>query len=188
MKSLIWKEWRENIKWTPLPALLILGPIGIFGLAPLMDEVFLIFVGLVAIVFGAALGFVQLFFESSGDKRSLLLHRPLSSSQIFLAKSIVGVGLYLLAMGIPFACILRLAATPGNMPQPFEWPMVLPWTADILTGLVFYFAGMLTARLKNHLMHISIQTWWGAPRSQQSVAGGHIRRGCDIAAARPGQA
>src|SRR6516165_7133173 len=146
MKSLIWKEWRENLKWVPLPTLVIIGPIFLFGLPPLMDAGFSFFVGLVMVVFGAALGFVQLFFESSGDKRSLLLHRPLSSSQIFLAKSIVGVGLYLLAMGIPFACILRLAATPGYMPQPFEWPMVLPWTADILTGLVFYFAGMLTAQ------------------------------------------
>jgi hypothetical protein len=40
MKSLIWKEWRENVKWTPLPTL-ILGPLLLFGLPPLMDEVLL---------------------------------------------------------------------------------------------------------------------------------------------------
>jgi hypothetical protein len=146
MKSLIWKEWRENVKWTALPALLILGPIGLLGLLPLMDEAFLVFAGLVSSVYGAALGFVQVYFESSGDKRSLLLHRPLSSSRIFLGKVIVGVGLYLLGVGIPFACVLRLAATPEHIPQPFEWPMVLPWLADALTGLVFYFAGMLAAQ------------------------------------------
>jgi hypothetical protein len=146
MKSLIWKEWRENCKWTPLPTLLILGPIGVFGLPPLMDEAFLLFVCLVAIVFGAGLGFVQFFFESSGDKRSLLLHRPLSSSRIFFGKSMVGVGLYLVGMGIPITCIVRLAATPGHIPQPFEWPMVLPLVTDALTGLVFYFAGVLTAQ------------------------------------------
>jgi hypothetical protein len=146
MKSLIWKEWHENIKWTPLPTALILGPIGVLGLPPLMNEVFLVFMGLVAIVFGAALGFVQMIFESSGDKRSLLLHRPLTSARIFMAKSIVGLTLYLFAMGIPFACIVCLAATPGHIPQPFEWPMAFPLTADLLTGIVFYFAGMLTAQ------------------------------------------
>ncbi len=26
MKSLIWKEWRENLKWAALPGVLILGP------------------------------------------------------------------------------------------------------------------------------------------------------------------
>src|SRR5262249_11167644 len=80
------------------------------------------------------------------DKRSLLMHRPLSSTRIFLGKLLVGVSLYLLAMAIPFACTVRLAATPGHTPQPFGWPMVLPWVADIATGLVFYFAGMLTAQ------------------------------------------
>jgi hypothetical protein len=145
MRSLLWKEWRENFKWVPLPALLILGPIGLFGMPPIMDEVFLIFVALVAAGFGATLGFVQIFFESSGDKRALLLHRPLGRTQIFLGKSIVGVCLYLLALSLPFACVMRLAATPGHVPQPFDWPMVLPWLADALTGLVFYFAGMLAA-------------------------------------------
>jgi hypothetical protein len=146
MKSLLWKEWRENLKWVPLPALVILAPIGLFGLPPLMNEAFLFFVGLAAAVFGAALGFVQVYFESSGDKRSLLLHRPMSSSRIFLGKTIVGVALYLLAVGIPLACAVRLAATPEHTPQPFVWPMILPWVADALLGLVFYFAGMLMAQ------------------------------------------
>src|SRR5262249_45265862 len=119
MKSLLWKEWRENIKWIPLPALLILGPTAVFGLMPIMNEGWLLFVGLVAIVFGAALGFMQVFSEASGDKRSLLLHRPLSSSRIFLAKALVGIALYLVAVGVPFACTVWLAATPGHIPQPF---------------------------------------------------------------------
>src|SRR5215472_14376012 len=146
MRSLLWKEWRENVKWVPLPTLVILGPTALFGAYELVDVGALFYVGLVAAVFGAALGFVQVFFESSGDKRSLLLHRPLTRSQIFLAKAIVGVGLYLLALGIPFAWSVALAATPGHLYQPFHWPMSLPWLADMLAGLVYYFAGMLTAQ------------------------------------------
>jgi hypothetical protein len=146
MKALIWKECRENLKWAGLPALLILGPMGFFGVPELMDLGYLFYVSLVAALFAAVLGFLQVFSESRGDKRALLLHRPMSRSQIFLGKAITGVGLYLMALGAPFACAVGLAATPGHIAQPFRWPMVLPWLADILTGLVYYFAGMLAAQ------------------------------------------
>src|SRR5262249_4731375 len=122
MKKLIWKEFHENVKWVALPALVIFSITALFGMLPLMDEGFLFFVTLVAAVFGAALGFLQIFFESSGDKRSLLLHRPLSRSRIFLGKTIAGVGLYLVAIGIPFAIAVGLAATSGHTSQPFSWP------------------------------------------------------------------
>jgi len=146
MRSLIWKEWLENLKWVALPALLILGPMALFGPAPIMDYGFLFFVSLFAALFGALLGFLQLYPESQGDKRSLLLHRPLSRSHIFFGKVIAGVGLYLLALGLPLACEVGLAAAPGFISQPFSWRMVLPWLADSLTGFVYYFAGMLMAQ------------------------------------------
>jgi hypothetical protein len=146
MKPLIWKEFHENLKWAVLPALLILGPLAMFGAFPLMERALLFYVALVAAVFGAALGFLQVFFEAHGDKRSLLLHRPVSPSRIFLGKAVAGVGLYLLALGVPFACAVGLAATPGHLAEPFRWPMALPWLADVLTGLVYYFAGMLAAQ------------------------------------------
>jgi hypothetical protein len=104
------------------------------------------FLGLIAAVFGAALGFVQIYFEGHGDKRSLLLHRPLSPSRIFLAKVLAGFSLYLLALGLPFLCLEEWMATPGKMPAPFDWRTSLPWLADILSGLVYYFAGMLVAQ------------------------------------------
>jgi hypothetical protein len=37
-------------------------------------------------------------------------------------------------------------AVPGHMPAPYHWRTGLPWLADILAGLVYYFAGMLTAQ------------------------------------------
>ncbi len=146
MNALVWKEFRENLKWAALPTLLILGPMGLFGAFPLMEKGTLFLVSLFAAGFGAVLGFLQVFFESQGDKRSLLLHRPVSRSRIFLAKVIAGLGLYLLALGAPFACAVALAATPGHVAQPFSGPMALPWLADSLTGVVYYFAGMLTAQ------------------------------------------
>jgi hypothetical protein len=146
VKSLIWKEWQENFKWVLLPTLVIIGPMGVMGMAPLMDSGYLLFVGLVTALFAGILGFLQVFPESRGDKRALLLHRPLSPSRIFLSKALAGAGLYFLALGIPFACAVALAATPGHIHEPFSWGMALPWLADMLTGFVYYFAGMLTAQ------------------------------------------
>jgi hypothetical protein len=146
MKSLILKEWRENVVWVPVPTLLLLGAMVFFGVPVLVDANYLGYVSLVAGLSGALLGFLQVFFEATGDKRSLLLHRPLGPSHIFLGKVLAGVSLYLLALLVPTACAVVLAATPGHVAAPFEWPMVLPWLADVLTGLVYYFAGMLVAQ------------------------------------------
>ncbi len=151
MKALMWKELRENVKWISLPGLAILLVVLIDKPElPMFAATDTYFFCAIAAVFGAALGFVQIFFEGHGDKRSLLLHRPLSPLRIFLAKALVGVGLYLLALGIPFLCLETWLATPGNMPAPFHWKTSLPWLADILSGLAYYFAGMLVAQREAH--------------------------------------
>jgi hypothetical protein len=146
MRSLLWKEAHENLKWAVLPLLVLGGLMALLGPPSLMNYSALLVLGLIAAVFAAALGFLQIFPESHGDKRSLLLHRPLSPSRIFLAKAAVGVVLYLLGVGLPFAGAVAWIATPGHVAEPFRWGMALPWLADILTGLVYYFAGMLTAQ------------------------------------------
>src|SRR5262249_26388360 len=74
----------------------------------------------------------------------------LSRSRIFLGKAVVGVGLYLLALGLPCAWDVVLVATPGHIAEPFSWPMGLPLLADVLTGLVYYFAGILLAQREGH--------------------------------------
>jgi hypothetical protein len=148
MRALLWKEWRENVKWACLPALLILLPLVLLGgpgePMPGVSGAFIFY--LTAAVFGAGLGFVQVFFEAQGDRRALLLHRPLGRSRIFLGKVLAGLGIYLLAQGIPFACVQGWMATPGHMSAPYHWRTGLPWLADILAGVVYYFVGMLTAQ------------------------------------------
>jgi hypothetical protein len=146
VRSLLWKEWRENLKWAAVPSILLLGPMIFFGVPMLLEEKYLAYVSLVAALSGALLGFVQVFAEARGDKRSLLLHRPLTPSQVFLGKAVAGVSLYLLALLAPSAGAVALAATPGHVAAPFEWGMALPWLADVLTGLVYYFAGMIVAQ------------------------------------------
>jgi hypothetical protein len=147
MRALIWKEFRENLKWGVIPPLLMFVPmvfLGAPGTPPAGMELALFH--MVAILFGGALGFLQVFFESRGDKRSLLMHRPISHSQIFLGKVIGGLGVYLLALGVPALGLAVWCATPGHIYAPFRWGLLVPWLADILAGVVYYFAGMLTAQ------------------------------------------
>jgi hypothetical protein len=66
MKLLIWKEWRENVKWAALPTFLILGPMLLFGVPMLMDDTYLSYVSLVAGSFGALFGISAGVFRVPG--------------------------------------------------------------------------------------------------------------------------
>ncbi len=146
MKALIWKEIHENLKWAALPVLLLGGLMALDGPPALMRANTSLFLSFIAAACAALLGFLQVFFEARGDQRSMLLHRPISPSRIFLSKAVAGVGLYLLALGIPLTGAVLWSATPGHRDKPFHPAMALPWVADVLTGLVYYFAGMLAAQ------------------------------------------
>src|SRR5262249_9776784 len=59
MRALIWKEWRENLKWAALPTLVILIPVVLFGgLGEPPAGLGVFPLHLLAAVFGAALGFL----------------------------------------------------------------------------------------------------------------------------------
>jgi hypothetical protein len=145
MKMLLWKEIQENLKWAVIATLFLFGFMAYFGVC-LCDSFFMT-VSFISAVFGGVLGFLQMTFESHGDRRALLLHRPISRTSIFLAKVISGSALYLLAMGLPLVYYLATAFIPGQvapqLPLWNRWPLVTPWFADILTGLIYYLAGAL---------------------------------------------
>jgi hypothetical protein len=70
---------RGVLKWAAVPGILILCPMILFGVPMLLEPAYLAYVSLVAGLSGALLGFLQVFSEAGGDKRSLLLHRPLTA-------------------------------------------------------------------------------------------------------------
>jgi len=111
---------------------------------PLLSASVIFATGLFCAIFGALLGWLQIHNESHRDLWAFLIHRPLSRSKIFLAKAIAGIGLYTLGSGLPLAGLIVATGMPGHIAAPFEWVMVLPLLACFLTGIVFYFAGMLT--------------------------------------------
>jgi hypothetical protein len=89
MKSLLWKELHETAKWAALP-LLFGGIMAVYGPRPCINQQFLLLVSLVGMVLGGALGYLQVASEARGDRRALLLHRPLSPSRIFLSRRLRG--------------------------------------------------------------------------------------------------
>ncbi|MCA9027325.1 MAG: hypothetical protein KDA86_19100 [Planctomycetaceae bacterium] len=145
MKALLWKEFHENLKWAAIPLLLMLGYVLNFGVC--LCDTFFLRVSFVSAVFGSVLGILQMTFESHGDRRALLLHRPISRTHLFLAKVASGSTLYLLAVGLPLLFYLVKDFIPGGvvpqLPLSSRWPLVFPWFADALTGLIYYLAGAL---------------------------------------------
>ncbi len=59
MKALMWKECRENVKWVVLPTIVIGGLMALLAPPSLMDDGSLMIFALIAGVFGAVLGFLQ---------------------------------------------------------------------------------------------------------------------------------
>lgn len=154
MTALIWKEYRENLKWAVLWMLGLAGAMVFVlpgqdhsylqGNQSLCGSGFLLVTTVGAALGGALLGLLQVVPELRRDQWAFLVHRPATRTTLFMGKVTGGLTLYLAAMGIPLVGAAVWAATPGNIAAPFDWRMALPGVADILTGIVFYFAGILT--------------------------------------------
>ncbi len=148
MKTLIRKELRENF---------VVAVVAFVIFAFLMVEVYhsctLSFsqpllampgAGIFCGVFGAVLGWLQIHNERHRDLWAFLIHRPVPREKIFFAKVVAGLCLYSLGAAVPFLGLVVMVRIPGHIAAPFEWAMVLPYAAFFLSGIVYYFAGMLT--------------------------------------------
>lgn len=153
MRALVWKELAEQGKWAvlwlaglTLALAFILPPRGAQGdaLWTICVPAVQVLIACAAALGAALLGLLQTLPEMRRERWALLAHRPISLTRIFLAKVAAGLLLYFAALGLPVLGAAVWAATPGRVGAPFDWRMALPAAADILGGVVFYFAGMLT--------------------------------------------
>ena len=158
MKAILWKEWRENLRWgiLALVALSIALAYTVFSTGVLSpngqsDKCAAVWnAAYLVMTFGCpliavALGFAQVMPELRRDQWAFLMHRPVPWSVIFGGKAIIGISLSLAAAGIPFLLFVLWTASPGNVPAPFDARLALPGVASLLTIVPCYFAGMLTA-------------------------------------------
>lgn len=114
------------------------------SLQPLLERSFVIGTAFFCGIFGAVLGWLQIHNERRPDLWAFLMHRPLTRTQVFLGKTVAGLGLYAVVAGLPLLGLITWAAAPGDVAAPMEWGMVKPVAALFLSGIVYYFAGMLT--------------------------------------------
>ena len=115
-----------------------------YNLQPLLSSDLLIASAIFCAIFGLALGWLQTRNEAHRDLWAFLIHRPVTRSEIFWSKAIAGLSLYIFAIGLPFAVLVAVVRVPGHIAAPFEWTMIVPMTSIMLTGIAFYFAGLLT--------------------------------------------
>ena len=166
IKALIRKELREQIKlaalWFVVFTVMVFWHHRAYGIMldaylhnyennsvtgsseqPLISGAFLSQTDVLCALFGLCLGFLQVRAERTRDLLAFLIHRPASRTTLFLAKVATGLGLYLLAAGIPLGWLIGWSAIPGNVAAPFEWGMAEPVLVFLLIGVAVYFAAML---------------------------------------------
>jgi hypothetical protein len=165
MKTLIWKELRENALWAAIVAgVLILG-LAAFQILTAVNTIppstagstythYVAWLEMGAPFAALALGLLQIVPELGRDHWAFLIHRPASPRAIFLGKAAAGLGLYLAATLIPLAVVSIWFSIPGNFAGPFDASLALPGIAAIVAGVPFYFAAVLVA--------FRPARWWGS--------------------------
>lgn len=153
MKTMIWKELRENFKWAVL-ALIVLTAAEFYALnagqagygdesLTLCNATFLMATSFGCALIGAALGAVQILPEQRRDQWASLLHRPVTRSAIFFGKVFPGLLLYFFATTLPFLACTAYVAVPGRFASPLVPGVLLPGLSDLFLGVVFYFEAIL---------------------------------------------
>lgn len=153
-RALLWKEFRELVR----PGLAALAIVGLGLLFSSSIDRSYVSIGISAEISGGTpslftltsgvaallIGWSQIRRENRGDAWALLVHRPVRRSTIFWSKVIAGGVIYLLAAGIPMLLTAAWQAAPGNRPIPFDARLMLPNVADLMCGLVYYAAAVLS--------------------------------------------
>ncbi|MGI4789942.1 MAG: hypothetical protein ACRYFS_13960 [Janthinobacterium lividum] len=155
MKAMFWKECHETARWAILAGLALtlgltyawyhqFGQSEFLNLGQFWSGENLVLTITMPLI-GLALGLMQILPELRRDQWAFLVHRPASRTTLFWGKVLPGVCLYLLATVLPLLGLAAWAAQPSHIPAPFDFRFTLAGWASILSGLPFYFAGLLVA-------------------------------------------
>ncbi len=148
MRTLLWKEYRENWKW----GVLLLVASAIWHVVSQYENhnrmaLFskdYVAVSAMGFSIGALLlGLMQTVFEAQRDRWAYLRHRAIAPERILFAKAIVGLSLYFVAVLIPLLSLAIWESIPGNVAAPFHWSAPIGGLAAMLSGSAFWFAGAL---------------------------------------------
>ena len=152
MRPLLWKEIRENWKWAAILFVGVSVSFVVWALEELrpgrIDESLasddVLGILLIAAPLGAfLLGLTQILPEIERDAWAFLIHRPVSATRIFLAKTIAGMGLYLAAILVPLFVLALVVAAGAPERRVFHPYMLWPGAAIVLASAGLHGAGMI---------------------------------------------
>ena len=161
MTAMIWKDFRACARWALLcglalasaTAMALVAGRDVLTRSPLEVPLTALPMSMVTTwgfaLAGMALGLAQMQPDRSPARWALLVHTPMPRWSIFTSRIVAGLGLYVLAAGLPLAAATGWSATPGTAAAPFDWYFVLPRLADLLGGTSYYFAAILATRLES---------------------------------------
>ncbi|MGV3486819.1 MAG: hypothetical protein ACO1RT_20555 [Planctomycetaceae bacterium] len=160
VKTLVWKELRENVHWLPLGLFVVSvvcwmvapSPHNPSSRGPVAEALIVHFV-IVTPLFAFVLGIVQSYRDLQPSAAAYLLHRGVTVRQVFLAKATAGLALYTVAIAVPVLCLVAWVASQGMERYPMRPAQVVP--ALVLAVAAF---GMHPAAM---MMMSRQASWWG---------------------------
>lgn len=152
MKTIIWKELRENAKWGALALVAtLIATVWIllyheFESRPfppkfLLNE-FLLVTAFASSALPLLLGFTQTIPDLWRDRWAFLVQRGVSMNRIFLAKTIVAAILNVIVVGSAMAIAALWVSRGGIQRFPFEWRMLIPSLVTSIAAFGFFFAAV----------------------------------------------
>ncbi len=163
VKAVVWKEWRERFLWALITALALSFFLARIAVSAAKDAEYgrysdvwsMIFLPLsLSVLLITGLGYLQMSNELRRDKWAFLTHRPATPALLLWAKVFAGLSLFCLVTILPYAGFLWWIAQPGRLPAPFDWRLGGVRLIILSFGVLFYFAGALTA--------LRDRPWWGS--------------------------
>jgi hypothetical protein len=178
--TLLWKELRDVVKWTPVGVILIgvlcwlAIPRGVSSAGQTETDL-VTSVGIACGVVALALGWLQSFSDFRTDARGFLLHRPITPAKIFWAKSGAGFAAYAICVVPPLLVAALILQSQGMHLLPSSGWQV--WPLAVASPIIFAMhpAAMWTACrgarwIGTKCMRVTDRSWrkgnrcWRSPR------------------------
>jgi len=157
MKALIWKEFRENVRWMPVG--LFVMAVACYMAHPsrnsnlLLATELLNYFAIVTPLLAFALGVVQSYRDLQPAAGAYLNHRSVTASDVFLAKVFSGFVLFMSSVIVPVVVLAAWVAYRGMWFYPMRPAQVVPGLVFAMISFAMHPAAML--------MMSRSASWWG---------------------------
>ncbi len=157
MRTLIWKELREHVRWLPVGLIVIAAVCYLAAPGhhtdPLLATRLVTQLAIVTPLLAFALGIVQAYPDLQPAGNAYLNHRSVTPHQIFMAKVVAGFALYATAVVVPLLLLAAWIALQGMHWHPMRPAQVIPGMVFVLASFALHPAAML--------MLARDASWWG---------------------------